>query len=317
MNIVTEKSSVGAFYLHKKTQEDLLANPEDEKSIKEQISGALDNIKEQITDFDPKEFAKNFALNCPSKFVMKYSTAIMVNISNGRAIKSDAILDILFVDLAPLMGLTQAFLGYTSIDSMRHAIKNNSGNFNITGFIRGMNYGLQTLQNEKKIKNFEQQYEDIIPIDLIESCQFGYKDSISVHKLKNAAGEDYIARPGAKDVEITLVGHINNKQGNFTQSNDYIHKLESCMALDKWTNSSNKDSNELSGAGTITLRIGNDIYEKCILSDLSADVSVKDGGVYDMKITAKLLYDYYELEKSKKESTMTSGLNIVNQNPYL
>ena len=313
MNLVTEKSTVGAFYLHKKPQEELIAAPEDVQDIGMDLRDAFKNIKEKILDFDPKEFAKNFALECPSKFVMKYATAIIVMLSKGKAVKCDEVLDLLFLDMAPLMNMTSLFMGYLSVDAMRHAMKNNLGTFKVVGFLRGMNYALKTIQNEKKIKQFEELYEDIIPIHLIESCQFEYKDNISVHKLKNEQGKEYIAAPGAKEVAIKIIGHIKNVNGNFTLSNDYIHKLETYMAEDKWYNTLNNTKNELNiSAGTITLRIGNVIYENCLLNEFDAKVDVKEkdgGGVCDLRITAKLLYNIFD------HSTVKNDLTYVNDVP--
>ena len=177
-----------------------------------------------------------------------------------------------------------------------------------------MNYALKTIQNEKKIKQFEELYEDIIPIHLIESYQFEYKDNISVHKLKNEQGKEYIAAPGAKNLLITIIGHIKNENGDFTQSNDYIHKLECCMAQDKWTQDQRKDNNGLNSAGTVTLRVGNDIYENCIIKELHTEISSSEkngGGVYDMKITAKILYNFWDATKN------INGITSLNPQPSL
>ena len=74
----TGKTPVGALYLHKKPYEDEIPNAEDVQDIKGKISNAIPNIKtnlgygledikHQLTDFDPMEFAKNLALQSPSK----------------------------------------------------------------------------------------------------------------------------------------------------------------------------------------------------------------------------------------------------------
>ena len=42
------------------------------------------------------------------------------------------------------------------------------------------------------------------------------------------------------------------------------------------------------------MRVGKDIYENCILTDLSAEVTSNNSSVYDMKITAKLKYNIFE-----------------------
>jgi len=44
--------------------------------MKTNLAGGLNDIKHQLTDFDPMEFAKNLAIQSPSKYVMKYETAI-------------------------------------------------------------------------------------------------------------------------------------------------------------------------------------------------------------------------------------------------
>ena len=192
--------------------------------------------------------------------------------------------------------------------------KNNPGTYNVIEFLRGMNYALKTIQNEKKIKQFEELYEDIIPIHLIESCQFEYKED-KLEFLEPIWADGSTTRIGAKDVGITIVGHIKNENGNFTQSNDYIHKLEKCITSDKYERKQAEDNKLfLHSAGTLTLRVGNDIYENCFLKDLFSEISIQNeksgGGVYDMKITAKLLYNLYN------SAIENNDITTLNPDPF-
>ena len=159
----TGKTPVGAFYLHKKPYEEEIPNAEDVQGIKGKLSDAISNmktnlgnglsdIKHQLTDFDPMEFAKNLAIQSPSKYVMKYATAIITGIIKNKPVTCDKVLDILFLHFAPQLHQTAIFMGYNSISQIRHAMKNRSGEFNVVGFLRGFNYGMQTLQDEKKIQ---------------------------------------------------------------------------------------------------------------------------------------------------------------------
>ena len=319
----TGKTPVGAFYLHKKPYEEEIPNAEDVQGIKYDISRALSNmktnlagglndIKHQLTDFDPMEFAKNLAIQSPSKYVMKYATAAMVILAEGRAIKSETVLDLLCLHFAPQLHQTAIFMGYNSVSQIRHALKNRSGDFNVVGFLRGFNYGMQTLQDEKRIQYYAKQFEDELPIDLIESCTFSYGNKVFDHKI-NFDGFAKLIANGARDVEINLVAHVKNKYGDFSKSNDYVHKLENCMM--KSENLKQENSNNTTDVGLITLRVGKDIYENCILTDLSAEVTSNNSSVYDMKITAKLLYNIFEGLYSEN-SMMYDGITILNPNPF-
>ena len=144
---------------------------------------------------------------------------------------------------------------------------------------RQFNYGMQTLQDEKRIQYYAKQFEDELPIDLIESCTFSYGNDVFEHKI-NFDGFARLIANGARDVEINLVAHVKNKYGDFSKSNDYVHKLENCMVRDGIIKNDNESKNIYSpGAGTITLRVGKDIYENCILTDLSAEVTSNNSSV--------------------------------------
>jgi len=118
---------------------------------------------------------------------------------------------------------------------------------------------------------------------------------------------------GARDVSINLVAHVKNKYGDFSKSNDYVHKLENCMAKDFLSNKKTEGSGIFEGA--ITLRVGKDIYENCLLKSLTAEVTSNNSSVYDMKITAKMLYNIYEGFYSNS-SMEFDGITILNPNPY-
>jgi hypothetical protein len=194
---------------------------------------------------------------------------------------------------------------------MRQAIR--AGEFSVVGFLRGFNDGLKVFQDEKNIQAYAEQFEDELPIDLIESCKFEYKDDVSEHVTKTGDVETLMAN-GAKDVTITLVAHVKNKYGDFSKSNDYVHKLENCMAKDFKPHEENKKDKIFSEfAGTVTLRIGKDIYENCFLKELAAEVTSDKSSVYDMKITAKLLYNIFEGMYSE-DSREYDGITILNPN---
>ena len=63
------------------------------------------------------------------------------------------------------------------------------------------------------------------------------------------------------------------------------------------------------------MRVGKDIYENCILTDLSAEVTSNNSSVYDMKITAKLRYNIFEGFYSEN-SMNYDGITILNPNPF-
>ena len=114
---------------------------------------------------------------------------------------------------------------------------------------------------------------------------------------------------------ITLVAHIKNKYGDFSKSNDYVHKLENCMAKDFKPHKENKDNKIYTeSAGTVTLRVGKDIYENCFLKEFSAVITSDKSSIYDMKITAKLLYNIFEGMYSEN-SMEYDGITILNPNP--
>ena len=125
---------------------------------------------------------------------MKYATAAMIMLAEGKAVKSETVLDLLCLHFAPQLHQTAIFMGYNSVSQIRHVLKNHSGEFNVVGFWRGFNYGMQTLQDEKRIQYYAQQFEYELPIDLIESCTFEYNNEMFEHTSK------------AEDV-VTLIAH--------------------------------------------------------------------------------------------------------------
>ena len=121
---------------------------------------------------------------------------------------------------------------------------------------------------------------------------------------------------GARDVEINLVAHVKNKYGDFSKSNDYVHKLENCMTKDfEYQEKQRKNNSFQVGAGNITLRVGKDIYENCFLKSINAEVTSNSSSVYDMKITAKLQYNVFEGLYSEN-SMQYDGITILNPNPF-
>ena len=87
------------------------------------------------------------------------------------------------------------------------------------------------------------------------------------------------------------------------------------MAKDFEPHNESKNSETLvEGAGTITLRVGKDIYENCFLKDLKAEITSDKSSIYDMKITATLLYNIFEGMYSEN-SMEYDGITILNPNP--
>lgn len=134
-------------------------------TIQGQLKQAFDNAKNNIKNFDLKNFANNLTLEGVTDFTQKYAVAGLTKIINGEPITNQTMLDSLFNGFAPALDMTAVQTGFNSVMEMRNAIQ--SGNINVANFVNGFDKALSTIINNKK-KAIDYSYlGDEITIDMV------------------------------------------------------------------------------------------------------------------------------------------------------
>lgn len=134
-------------------------------TIQGQLKQAFNTAKNNIKNFDLKNFANNLTLEGVKDFTQKYAVAGLTKIINGEPITNQTMLDGLFNGFAPALDMTAVQTGFNSVMEMRNAIQ--SGNINVANFVQGFDKALSTIINNKK-KAIDYSYlGDEITIDMI------------------------------------------------------------------------------------------------------------------------------------------------------
>lgn len=134
-------------------------------TIQGELKQAFNTAKNNIKNFDLKNFANNLTLEGVTDFTQKYATAGLTKIINGEPITNETMLNALFNGYAPALDMTAVQMGYNSIVEMKNAIK--SGNINVANFIQGFSGALSTVINNKKQAIDYSYLGDEITIDMI------------------------------------------------------------------------------------------------------------------------------------------------------
>ena len=143
-----------------------------------------------------------------------------------------------------------------------------AGQINVANFVQGFSDSMSAITEQMRQENYTK-YGEELPIDVVEKFNVNTKAGINRRKVDMIM--EYVTQ--IQDIQLVLVGYIKNENAQFWRSGDYINKLIFIQDSQK----------------AITLRIGSDFYEECVLEEMDAEIT----NIYSIKVTVNLLYNFY------------------------
>ncbi len=277
--------SVSAFYLPKpKKHKKSLFNSVAKSLLSANILRIINSNNLNLSNFNSVNFAQNFLSCCNSTKNMKYSFSVLSNILSGKPVRSSTLLNLFFSGFSLVLSNKLLKFGYSDMNALIADIK--SGNLCVSAqnFLQEFSDAL-AFANKSLGADMASRYGDELPIDVVENCGFLYQDSIALHKISSP---DELVNwvSDMAPVTMNLEVCINNSSGQFSDIDSYIQRLCECML------------NKL----RITVRLGKNIYQNCIIESLNPNVS----NVYMFKLFVKLRFNYYS-----GLYNVNSGNNII------
>ena len=256
-----------AIYLQQETKGKEEVNAEQVEKIHTKLARALGYRITKIR-FNLKTMSKNITIQGATEFVQRYATGALTKIINGQPITNKTMLDSLFNTYAPALnaGLLQS--GYNSISAMKEAAMN--GTINVSNFLSAFSSGLSAVSGASDQVSKYEKYGEEIPIDIVEQCDYMYKNIPVERKTKEGETIQYV-KP-IENVIITLTGHIKNKNAELWEMNDYAYKLADAIAA----------------KNNLILRVGKTIYEDVILIEYHPIIT----NAHEVKFNAVFHYKY-------------------------
>jgi len=302
LSLNREEVPVAAFYLYKEPLKIKTVPKKWTSKIKNILQKCTQNIGNAHINFKPDEFANNFALQCPSEFVLNYAGAVLSDVLQNKQIKSQKLLDMFFCYYAPVLNTNISSMGYANIVELRSAMT--AGTVDVATFMAGLTAALSIFDQNTKLQTFRELYEEL-PLDVVENFEFVYvqNDVLSRRILSDGLKDKYTNQ--TTKVGINVVAHIHNKDGDLVRTSALIHKLEYTMAI-------GKTEGDYSDKGRVIFRIGKDIFENCRLTDLNAIIS---DSYDDVILTARLQYNIHE--DLYLDTTKYENINVLNPAPEL
>lgn len=241
--------------------------------------------KVDIKWYNFKAIGEYITKNVDSEFTQRYAVGALTKILNGQAVTNKTMLDSLFNTYAPVLNAGLYKTGYNSLMAMKDAVTH--GTINPSNFLSGLSTGIESINNERISLTYKNQNYEEIPIDVVEKCEYEYKNITAKRKTQENEEEEYI-KP-IENVIINLTCHIKNKNAELWEMNDFSYKLADAMAAQK----------------EIVMRIGKTIYEGVVLFSYKPIIE----NINDIKFEVNVSYKY----KSGQESVYDkkSGCNII------
>jgi hypothetical protein len=202
---------------------------------------------------------------------MKYSITVLQNILLGKSVRSSKLLNIFYNSFSSVISSKLNGLGYTNIKQFISDLKSGRLNVSPSVFLQEFSEGL-ILANKSAGQSQSSRYGEVLPIDVVEHCEFMYKDNIAIHKV-SSADELINWVSDMTPVILNLKVHINNSSGQLAEIDSYVHRLSECM------------SNKI----RIAVRLGNNIYQNCIIESLNPSFS----NVYILTLSITLRFVYH------------------------
>lgn len=211
-----------------------------------------------------KNISEKISVQSASGFIEKYAIGALSELASGNKITGTKLADILFNTYAPALNLTALQLGYNSIENLILAVEN--GQIDCVTFFESLNSGLEIIADtSSKINYFS--YGKEYPLDVVESFEKVLRINTPAHTY-NQDESGYIT--GLSRIDIKLVAHIKNSASEVGTINN-LAVFQEVMV--------NKQP--------ITFRLGQDIYEFCIMTKFAPLVT----NIYELKFLAELTYD--------------------------
>ena len=163
-----------------------------------------------------------------------------------------------------------------------------AGQINVANFVQGFSDSMSAITEQMRQENYTK-YGEELPIDVVEKFNVNTKAGINRRKVDMIM--EYVTQ--IQDIQLVLVGYIKNENAQFWRSGDYINKLIFIQDSQK----------------AITLRIGSDFYEECVLEEMDAEIT----NIYSIKVTVTLKYNFYvgNYSRGKKDG------RIMNPEPRI
>ena len=213
-----------------------------------------------------QNIAENMDLQGVTATVQRYATCALSDILLNQPVKDQKMLDYLFNSYAPALNLTLAQSEFNSLQEMYNAAL--AGQINVANFVQGFSDSMSAVTEQMRQENYTK-YGEELPIDVVEKFNVNTKAGINRRKVDMIM--EYVTQ--IQDIQLVLVGYIKNENAQFWRSGDYINKLIFIQDSQK----------------AITLRIGSDFYEECVLEEMDAEIT----NIYSIKVTVNLLYNFY------------------------
>lgn len=263
------------------------------KKAKSSIWKAIKTNKFSIKNFNPAGVFSYFSKKSTTDFNLKYAISGFCDAVSIGTIKNSTKLKNFLEICTPLLSINISKSGANNMAQLKSYLLSGNKNLNIEGLVDVISEGI--IANSTVLNNNNKQYGDEIPIDVIESCQYLYKETLVSHPI-NITQNNNSWLSDLEPVTINLVGHIKNSNGELVKSNDYMQKLGECMKQKL----------------PVTLRIGKDIYENCYIEEMSPIIT----NIYELKLVIKLKYNY-KLDTYKRSVFGGTILNPGNNFAYL
>ena len=284
--------TTAAFYIPNDNIVEKKVDEEASEKSRGMLLSALSNQHTEIQNFDLKKMCDNLTLQGKVEFVQRYATGALTKIINGQPITNKTMLDSLFNTYAPAINASLAKSGYNSVMAMKDAAAH--GTINASSFLGAFNSGLIAVEETSKSNTLFEKYGEEIPIDVVEKCEYEYKNITAKRKTQEGEEEEYI-KP-IENVIIKLTGHVKNKNAELWDMNDFSYKLADAIAAQK----------------EIVMRIGKTIYDGVVLVEYNPVVT----NIHEIKFSATVNFRYCEgqqvLDDKVRDCKIISNKNDQN-----
>ena len=294
---VSNNTSVAAIYLPLKVNKMKVPNSIWISKINRSVTSAISiNLNLNLTNFNTSVFATNLALMCRSNLDLQYITRVLSSIIQGNQITNQAVLDIFFSSLAPVLNMYCLQMGFNNINQMRQAVQS-AQNINAAVFIQGLSNALSSFNSPTKVDVIYKKYGEALDIDVVKSCYFTFNIAQASHTVSNPVtlmrfannnSQNLVISP-LNSVQMHFMGNIKNENGDLVKSNYIMQKLSYCM----------------SNGILVAIRIGKDVYEKCLIECAQPRII----NAYNLQISLIISVPY-----NKGFSNLQSGssVNVLN-----
>ena len=294
---VSNSTSVAAIHLPLKSKKNKVPNPLWISKINRSITNTVSkNPNLNLTSFNTSVFAANLALQCHSNLDLQYSIGGLNSVIQGTQIGNNAVLDIFFNSLAPILNMYCLQMGFNSINQMRQAVQS-AQNINASMFIQGLSNALNSFNSPTKVDVIYKKYGEALDIDVVKSCYFTFDTPQASHTISGTITSMPVSGINTQNsvisplntVKMHLSGNINNENGDLVKSNYLVQKLSYCM----------------SNGILVAVRIGKDVYEKCLIECAKSKIL----NAYNLQIDLIVSVPYYKGFSNLQSGT---GLNVLN-----